>query len=507
MTTKMEEKNDIIFELETENNEGKIVKEFKKADIPAIPNKVLIDFNTLKPTHIKDCGCNIGLKLINIGNINILDNDEDGLPPFYRDRKSGTTPDLYIQLGNNGDKFYKVLNVMPNKTANSPDVIDPPPSRPGGSSSVDKWAEVSVTPDPYVAVNPNWLKGLPNRNASYPVVAVMDTGIDMRFFTDSVGNTNFPLHYYQNNPCDIAPNYPININGLFGWSFIKDDPNPEHPFDNDNRHKHGTRIARIIANVTDNKVRIMSLKTADHTGESTFFAIFCAFEYILSYNKKCVDNNLDKDKVKLINASWGYYGDSYDMFKSYIGKLGSNGEAIKFVNAAGNAGDVGNDNIEIGTSPTTNRYPTMYAPDFEHVYTVTTLDWSEDNDAVENYSSKYVEIGVRGRTAYIPKSKKRQNLNWFERITNSFRNLFNPLTPPNEGENIFGTFPDPLQPSVYNYIKGSSYATAYITGYMASRTTFDYDRRATENITQDEVVNSIVVNIANNNTLSVEILT
>jgi hypothetical protein len=503
----MDEKNHIIFELETKNNEGKELREFTQVEIAGFNNKTVINVNELKPTHIKDCGCNLGLTLINIGNDNILDNDGDGLPPFYRNRKLGTTPDLFIQLTNE-DKFYKVLNVMPNGTTNSPDVIDPPPSRPGGSSSGDKWA-TSVTQDEYVEVNRNWLSKFPKEK--YPVVAIMDTGIDMRFFTNDKGNTDFPLHYYENNPCDIK--LPNGVNPLFGWSFIKGDLHPEHPFDDDNRHKHGTRIAKIIANVTENNVRIMPLKTADYTGHSTFFAIFCAFEYILSYNKKCQDID---DKVKLINASWGYYGDPYDMFKSYIAKLGSNGDvdAIKFVNAAGNAGDIGVDNIEIGTRDTPNRYPTMYAPEFEHVYTVTTLDWTEDNYPVENYSSKYVEIGVRGSVKHIPVSIMRlpQVTSRSVRVTGTFQ----PPLPPNEGDIIFGTFPDPLKrqlvksKKVFDYIKGSSYATAYVTGYMARNASFNYTRRAARNIAEDEAINKIVIEIAsdspNNTILQVESL-
>ena len=58
----------------------------------------------------------------------------------------------------------------------------------------------------------------------------------------------------------------------------------------------------------------MPLKTANYRGESEFFDIFCAFEFILNYNRR----SREEDKVKFINASWGYYGQEYEMFTHYM---------------------------------------------------------------------------------------------------------------------------------------------------------------------------------------------
>ena len=200
------------------------------------------------------------------------------------------------------------------------------------------------------------------------------------------------------------------------------------------------------------------------------------------------------NKVKLINASWGYYGDEYDLFTKYVRRLRGNGaedDVIKLVNAAGNSGDF-NHSIEIGTSVSRNRYPTMYCnrPEFDHVYTATTLN--RDGTAVENYSNEYVEVGVYGQQRRIPLSTIS------ERMVNRMRAFLGLETQvrQHEGDMILGTFPDPLTGSkrteyAYKFVKGSSYATAYLTGYLVDPS-HDYDRRL-GNLSINQTVNAAII--------------
>lgn len=243
----------------------------------------------------------------------------------------------------------------------------------------------------------------------------------------------------------------------------------------------------------------MPLKTANYRGESEFFDIFCAFEFILNYNRR----SREEDKVKFINASWGYYGQEYEMFTHYmeaVDKLDlkrevDNGFGIKFINAAGNAGDRledgrqrgHNDKAKLGDNVGEHlRYPTLYSEIFDRVYTVTTLD--ENEEAVENYSNVYVEVGIVGKT----------------------------------NGSVKGTFPDPLNPLQENaYIKGSSYATAYLTGMVVGGSviklpavanqvittngnSFDYERQPE---TANDFVESVIVNITDSNPQALEFTT
>ena len=128
----------------------------------------------------------------------------------------------------------------------------------------------------------------------------------------------------------------------------------------------------------------------------------------------------------------------------------------------------------------------MYSEIFDRVYTVTTLD--ENEEAVENYSNVYVEVGIVGKT----------------------------------NGSVKGTFPDPLNPLQENaYIKGSSYATAYLTGMVVGGSviklpavanqvittngnSFDYERQPE---TANDFVESVIVNITDSNPQALEFTT
>lgn len=402
-----------------------------------------------KKKEIKRCKCNPALRLFEFYEDIDIDIYLDG-------NQKGNL--WYIQIE---DRYYSIEQAMPNGIHGSPDDEDPTPKSP---PIVRAGGDAENQLDEYVPLRKAWLDEARNhsfRLPNAPVVAIMDSGIDLEYFTNDDDTVTFPLHYYKNHPCDISPNlcYVKDLNcceGLYGWNFIKNDPHltfPENPFDDDLRHKHGTRIAAIIANVTKNNVRIMPLKTANYKGESAFFDIFCSFEFILNYNKR----SRDEDKVRFINASWGYYGRRYAMFTYYmdIDKLDlrnpkeDNEFKIKFINAAGNAGDDVGDGVDrrdstrlkIGESNSEfDRYPTMYSETFDRVYTATTIEKVRGQyKAIENYSKKYVEIGVIGET-----KKNSENID------------------------VPGTFPDPLGGILGGYIKGSSYATAFLTGCIVN---------------------------------------
>jgi Subtilase family len=490
MTTKMAKKEVIskqfIFDVKIVDKNGDKIVGKKESDLSEA-ERVFRKSDDVKYSNIKVCGCNQNLILFE------FDKKIDFLQ-YYDDSKQ-----IYIQLEDG--LFYQIVGSMPNEINGSPDVEDPPPSGPIRNAS-DRWLNVEPKDD-YVPLRKAWLDAAfenSNRNPKAPVVAILDSGIDLRYFLTNPDDLNdksitFPLHYIENLPCNLSFNsekddkpyiWQGKRNCIYGWNFINNDPHstfPHNPFDDDIRHKHGTRIAKIIADVTNNKVRIMPLKTANFEGKSTFFDIFCAFEFILNYNANCGD---DDNKVKFINASWGYYGQEYDMFTHYIksaSKLNlenENGSGMKFINAAGNAGDdlgsfidrANDARVEIGGNSIrpniTPRYPTMYSKDCFNVYTATTIDRA--GNAIENFSPVYVEVGVIGM-------RPRQ-------IENKDGSV----------EIIKGTFPDPLQPSEFEYIKGSSYATAYLTGMLARSENNDYDRRPLNSNSQEDF-NSATIRI------------
>jgi hypothetical protein len=352
-------------------------------------------------------------------------------------------------------------------TRNSPDdgMQTPPPTR--NSDGTRTPDPTRNSPDGYrrliyaeenIPLTEYWLNCAQKHNEAKndtPIVAIMDTGIDFRYdwtmgyesisekdgmFTSEIA-PNCPLWFNENyTPINIekhpeGPKVRILQKDYIGWNCVgtgrlysNQHPNP---YDDDSANKHGTRIAAIIAQQTDWNVRLMILKTHDYRGVGPLFNIFCACDYLLERS----------EGVKIVNASWGYYGAPNERLTSYIEQLEAKG--IWFVNAAGNQADFDDDyhGHELKLSGPTERYPACLSKPENLVVTVTTaknrirlrmppsvtsVDYSWQ--VVENYSSTFVDVAV--------------------------------------GAGQDGTFPEPLAENAAT-IKGSSYATAYFSGRLA----------------------------------------
>lgn len=407
-------KNQYIFQL-TPINKKKWDK-FKEED----PLFIFKPQSQQKLSIKNQCSCNPNLKLI------------EGEKDIYKELKTFINPNSnHKQLIEIDGYYYQIDGAQPNVLISNPDTDDPPPPKPNNSN-----AERETFRDEYIPLRESFLKKAFYHNQNLPespVVAIMDSGIDLRYFDNEPEYIKgLPLNFYQNqcglhsNDCNLCDKKLRNHS--YGWSFIDEDvykTYPNNPYDDDGRHKHGTRIAKIIADRTDNNVRLMPLKTADYQGVHQFFDIYCAFEYILKYN----DNAAEKDKVRIINASWGYYGAYLPLFGGYIEKLNTQG--VLLITSAGN------DDLEIGAEHP--YYPAMFSKKNRDnkVYTITTVAKAEKDiyKVKENYSAEYVDAGVVGTEQ--------------------------------------GRFDDPLREGIQRdnrlMIKGSSYAVAYYTGFLAEQ--------------------------------------
>lgn len=253
-----------------------------------------------------------------------------------------------------------------------------------------------------------------------PIVAIMDTGIDFRY----PNTANLPTYYNsdQSNCDTVEPDY-------IGWDFINDH---NYPYDDNLSNKHGSRIAAIISKIAHGRVQVMPLKVIDNEGIGDFFAIFSAFEYVLSERLH--------GRVSAVNASWGFYSQSEnELLSHYTERLAANN--IWLINAAGNRGDIIPN--EVVNLDRVKRFPACYSPDFTNVLTVTTasnqlqlstvegeFSIQEIFDVVENYSPHSTDMGA--------------------------------------GAGRDGKFKEPLVDDLDSPpVSGSSYATAYVSGFVA----------------------------------------
>ncbi|MEO6685880.1 MAG: S8 family serine peptidase, partial [Dyadobacter sp.] len=293
-----------------------------------------------------------------------------------------------------------------------------------------------------------WLRKAAEHNSKHqkaPIVAILDTGIDFQFDWTMCAfpEPDCPLWFNDGgNTKNELEQGPLQKD-MIGWNFVGTGDilapsQHNNPFDDDDTHKHGTRIAALIAQQCRNykqnnsedydkstDVRLMILKTHDYRGVGFLFDIFCAFDYILLHKE-----------VNIINASWGFYGKQCSGLKSYLEEFAK--RKIWFVTAAGNSNDF-DDNFrvhELAEKSSTERYPACHCEEFDNVLSVTTalniksidsnsgLAYSEIQP-FENYSNRFVDVAIAA------------------------------------GKD--GCFPEPLS-RVNHVIRGTSFATAYAIG-------------------------------------------
>jgi hypothetical protein len=359
------------------------------------------------------------------------------------------------------------LTALPTRNSDADGTLQHDPTRNSQSDYYHPWY-----PDPTVPLTEYWLQKAKQHNQDHddkPIVAILDTGIDFGFDWTLCHQPepSCPLWFNEN---DFLPTISVDTGtnasntfariqkDMIGWNFVGTGslltPNQHNnPFDDDIFHKHGTRIAAIIAKQTNWKVRLMILKTQDFRGVGTLFDAFAAFDYVIA-SKEMLDKKSKKPKQKMIiNASWGYYGEKVNAFSKYIDKFQKHD--IWFVNAAGNSSDF-KDSFrvhELAENTIAERYPACYGNRIaeeitgsgrwkiikdkkkSRVVTVTTISTTKNgrnrNMTIaykENYSKDYVCVGIGG--------------------------------------GIDGAFPESLAIN-QSVIRGSSYATAYASALLA----------------------------------------
>lgn len=282
------------------------------------------------------------------------------------------------------------------------------------------------------------------------VIAVIDTGVDangikeayqwkIKSAPDKV-ITGVDANYVQEAYLEVKnkPVIPDNVilrrscypADIHGWNFI----NNNATISDDNINRHGTLVSQYIINQfedsSSNFVQIMSLKTFDSNGNGNLFQNICAIHFAI------------QNGANIINASWGFYdyGDEGHPYMKHLitNKLKEKG--ILFITAAGNKIQEDDDYavliekidpLKLRNLEYHHFYPAYLSNESSNVITVTTTDGSAIS-STQNYSSKHVDLGV----------------------------VCDKKTPD------FMQFRVPFNP--YEYISGSSFATAIATGKIGA---------------------------------------
>ena len=202
-------------------------------------------------------------------------------------------------------------------------------------------------------------------------IGIIDTGIDI--LHDGLDNVLFQSFETPYDEIDDDEN--CYADNYVGWNFVDDNNNASDD------QGHGSHVAGIIAKNTKQfhkkgKIQLIPYKTHDQKGLANLFDVTCAMYLSI------------KDKVSVVNCSWGFFGNESEVLNAAIF------QAYKYnitVVAA-----VGNDAIYLVDSP---QYPACTKlPNIISVgsYNYDKLGKHVVNSSFSNYSSKYVDVLAPG---------------------------------------------------------------------------------------------------------------
>jgi len=215
------------------------------------------------------------------------------------------------------------------------------------------------------------------------LLAIMDTGLDTTFFDSKIRELLW-----------------TSSTGMTLRNFTFD--NPFHNLDyfrDDNPGKHGTAVTTIALQAmgaTTTYPGLMVLKVLNNNESGTTFNVGCAMSYAI------------QNHATIINASLGYYTDNPEpdpVLNRYLARCNEQQDSIFVFAAAGNLPSP--HMLPLCTSPTpssnellgspTNRlfYPACFSDALPNVITVTGLRDLSGSCIYQNYSSRYVSLGVK----------------------------------------------------------------------------------------------------------------
>lgn len=207
-------------------------------------------------------------------------------------------------------------------------------------------------------------------NGAKPVVAVIDSGIDLNH--DIFKNNKWINPYDKIDEVDNDGNG--YIDDVSGWDFVQNDGVPQDEF------YHGTHVAGIISLVSNNKVDILPLRFQNNSGMGYAGAAASAVNY-------AVDVKIKGANIAAINCSFGGLDVMPPVLETALRRANDNG--IIVVLAAGNNG------VNMDLTP---KYPGSLK--LINSITVGAINSDLSLAGYSNYGKHSVEIAAPGSDIY-----------------------------------------------------------------------------------------------------------
>ncbi len=241
---------------------------------------------------------------------------------------------------------------------------------------------------------PNFTNG--NTESNPTLVAFVDSGVD---FDNSYLRKRLWVNQEETNNNGLDDDNDCEIDNGWGWNYLDRNNNT---FDD---HGHGTAVASILGgysslnyaynNGNNDVLGLIPYKYTDKTGRGTVFHAACGLLHAANYRDTL--NNGQVAAVRVINASWGYYGEPCMVLENAIIKTANLCDVL-IVTSAGNDGL----NTELAKHWPSN---SPFVPDstltyVNNILAVAALSQNDSNQLANysNFSSKHIDIASVGTT-------------------------------------------------------------------------------------------------------------
>ena len=220
------------------------------------------------------------------------------------------------------------------------------------------------------------------------LVAIIDSGLDYEYSSLVPYISEGASH---NSSC--------MQDAVWGYNFLNSTNNASDD------HGHGTAIAGVVTGLsqqnllpdtgsTAGNIGILPLKYTDKNGEGTLFHAACAIYYAADYER--TTSNGETARVKVINNSWGYYGEPSNILEYTISYAGKDC-GILVVNSAGN------DNLQVNGADSLMHWPSnsIYDPldtiATDNILSVAAVNYSNSNTlaSYSNYDNTFIDLAAQ----------------------------------------------------------------------------------------------------------------